>query len=88
VEALHALENGLIPDALQVLFSAKMTLSQLGCLDTLAKQLNELSHQKYLTSGLDLLMPCLCWSDGISCLSNLETKYKVGIMLTIVVVML
>jgi hypothetical protein len=33
-------------------------------------------------------VPHLCWSDGISSLSNLEAKYKVGIILTIVVVTL
>jgi hypothetical protein len=70
VEALHALENGLIPDALQVLFSAKITPSQLGHLDMLAKWLNELLRQNYLTSRLESLMPHLHWSDGISSLSK------------------
>ena len=88
VEALHALENGLMPDAIQVLFTAQMTPAQLGCLYVLAKALSVLPHQKYLSSGSELLMPRLWWSDGISSLTDMPAKYKVGIMLTLVVITL
>ena len=88
VEALHALENGLMPDAIQVLFTSEMTPAQLGQLDKLAKNLSALSRQKYLSSGAEPLMPRLRWSDGISSLSDMPAKYKVGIMFTIVVLTL
>jgi hypothetical protein len=88
VEALHALENGLIPDVLQVLFTADMTPAQLGRLDQLAKNLSALARQKYLSSGAEPLMPRLRWSDGISSLSDMPAKYKVGILFTIVVLTL
>jgi hypothetical protein len=89
VEALHELENGLIPDTIHVLFIVEMTPSQLARLDVLAKQLNRLLCQTYLSSGLEpLMLHHLCWSDSISSLSDLEAKYKVGIMLTIVVLTL
>jgi hypothetical protein len=88
VEALHALENGLIPDAIQVLFTSEMTPAQLGQLDQLAKNLGALTRQKYLSSGAKLLMPRLRWSDGISSLSDMPAKHKVGIMFTIVVITL
>ena len=88
VEALHALENGLIPDAIQVLFTAEMTPAQLGQLDQLAKNLSALARQKYFSSGAEPLMPRLRWSDGISSLSDMPAKYKVGIMFTLVVLTL
>jgi hypothetical protein len=88
VEALHALENGLIPDGLKILFVEEMTAAQLRRLDQLAKRLHNLPRQKYLTSGSEPLMPRLRWSDGISSLTDLEAKYKVGIMFTIVAITL
>ena len=82
VEALYALENGLIPDAIQVLFTAKMTPAQLGQLDQLAKNLSALDRQKDLCSGAEPLMPRLRWSDGISSLSDmLNTKWALCLLL-------
>ena len=57
-------------------------------MDKLAKQLGLLDPQHYLTAGSEPLMPRLRWSDGISSLSDLEAKYRDGIMLTIVVLTL
>jgi hypothetical protein len=88
VEPLHAVENGLIPDALQVLFTSEMTPRQCASLDGLAKSLSALSRQKYLSSGAEPLMPRLRWSDGVTSLSDMPAKYKVGIMCTIVVLSL
>jgi hypothetical protein len=88
VEALHALENGLMPDVIKVLFAEEMSPALLKRLDGLAKALNQVPRQRYLTSGAEPLMPRLRWSDGISSLTDLEAKYKVGIMLTIVVLTL
>jgi hypothetical protein len=88
VEALHALENGLMSDCLNILFYEEMTSGQRARLDVLAKKLGALDRQRYLTAGSEPLMPRLRWSDGISSLSDLEAKYRVGIMLTIVVLTL
>ncbi len=88
VEALHALENGLMSDCLNILFKEEMTPRQLEAMDKLAKKLSLLDRQRYLTAGSEPLMPRLRWADGISSLSDLEAKYRVGIMLTIVVLTL
>ena len=88
VEALHALENGLMPDVIKVLFVEEMSPALLKRLDGLAKALHRVARQRYLTSGSEPLMPRLRWSDGISSLTDLEAKYKVGIMLTVVVLTL
>jgi hypothetical protein len=88
VEALHAIENGLMPDAIQVLFTEEMTPAQLVRLDGLAKSLASLPRQKFLSSGAESLMPRLRWSDGITSLTDMPAKYKVGIMMTLVVITL
>jgi hypothetical protein len=88
VEALHAIENGLMPDAIQVLFTEEMTPAQLVRLDGLAKSLASLPRQKFLSSGAEPLMPRLRWSDGITSLTDMPAKYKVGIMMTLVVITL
>jgi hypothetical protein len=51
-------------------------------------RLTYLPCQRYASSGAELLMPRLLWKDGITSLSELTAKYKVGIMLTIVSVLL
>ena len=75
-------------NCLNILFKEEMTPRQLHKMDQLAKQLGLLDRQRYLTAGSEPLMPRLRWSDGISSLSDLEAKYRVGIMLTIVVLTL
>ena len=74
VEALHALENGLMLDAIQVLFTKEMTPAQLVRLDALAKLLASLPRQKFLSSGAEPLMPHLRWSDGITSLTDMPAK--------------
>jgi hypothetical protein len=88
VEALHALENGLMSGCLDILFKEEMTPRQLDQMDKLAKKLGLLDHQCYLMSGSEPLIPGLRWSNGILSLSDLEATYRVGIMLTIVVLTL
>jgi hypothetical protein len=88
VEALHALENGLMSDCLNILFFEEMNGGQRAHLDTLAKKLATLDPQRYLTTGSEPLMLWLQWSDKIASLSDLEAKYRAGIMLTIVVLTL
>jgi hypothetical protein len=88
VEALHAFENGLIPDALHILFDEEMYPAQLRELDRLVIEISRGARQKYFTSGSNPEMPRLRWLDGITNLSDLEAKYKVGIMLTVVIITL
>ena len=57
VEALHALENGLMSDCFNKLFKEEMTPCQLDQMDKLAKQLGLLDRQRYLTAGSEPLMP-------------------------------
>jgi hypothetical protein len=88
VEPLHALENGLITDCVQILFEEEMTPKQKCELDLLVCRLTYLPCQRYASSGAEPLMPCLLWKDGVTSLSKLTAKYKVGIMFTIVTVSL
>ncbi len=88
VEPLHALENGLITDCVRILFEEEMTPKQKRDLDFLVRRLANLPRQRYASSGAEPLMPRLLWKDGITSLSELTAKYKVGIMFTIVIVSL
>ena len=88
VEPLHALENGLITDCVRILFEEEMTTKQKSQLDVLVRRLTRLPRQRYASSGAEPSMPRLLWKDGITSLSKLTAKYKVGIMFTIVTVSL
>jgi hypothetical protein len=86
VEPLHALENGLITDCVRILFEEEMTTKQKRRLDLLVRRLAYLPRQRFASSGAEPLMPRLLWKDGITSLSKITAKYKVGIMFTIVTV--
>ena len=88
VEPLHAIENGIILNCLEILFSKIKTPTKLGELDDLAKKLTELPRQGYVSSGADKDMPRLLWKDGVTKLTKLSASDKVGIMFTIVVISL
>jgi hypothetical protein len=88
VEPLHALENGLITDCVQILFEEEMTTKQKRQLDIFVRRSALLPRQRYVSSGAESLMPRLLWKDGITSLSKITAKYKVGIMFTIVTVSL
>ncbi len=88
VEPLHALENGLITDCVRILFEEEMTTKQKRQLDVLVRRLTRLPRQRFASSGAEPSMPRLLWKDGITSLSELTAKYKVGIMFTIVTVSL
>jgi hypothetical protein len=85
---LHALENGLIAECVRILFDEEMTTKQKRRLDLLVRRLAYLPRQRYGSSGAEPLMPRLLWKDGITSLSEITAKYKVGIMFTIVTVSL
>jgi hypothetical protein len=61
-----------------------MTPKQKHELDLLVCRLSYLPCQRYASSGAEPLMPRLLWKDGITSLSELTAKYKVGIMFTTV----
>jgi hypothetical protein len=91
VEPFHALANGLITDCVQILFEEEMTTKQKRPLDLLVRCLAflpRLPRQRYVLSGAEPLMPHLLWKDGITSLSGITAKYKVGIMFTIVMLSL
>jgi hypothetical protein len=88
VKPLHALENGLITDCVQIFFEEEMNPKQKHELDFLVRRLAHMPRQCYALSGVKPLMPRLLWKDGITSLSELTAKYKIGIMFTIVTVSL
>jgi len=88
IEPLHALENGLMQDILDVLFKEYIVGRKKFELDLLAKQLITFDCQYYVSSGAQKEMPTLLWKNGITSLSFLKANDKVGLMLTIVVLSL
>ena len=88
VEPLHAIENGIILNCLEILFSKIKTPTKLGELDDLAKKLTHLPRQRYVSFGADKDMPRLLWKDGITKMTKISASDKVGIMFTIVVILL
>ena len=85
VEPLHALENGIIPQCLSVLFKEEMMPINRQTLDVFIRTLTWEPTQKYLTSGTEKEMPRLLWKDGVTNLAELTAKAKLGIMFSIVV---
>jgi hypothetical protein len=88
IEPLHSIENGIIPDCLTILFKDEMSSSQKPQLDSIVRRLSLLPRQRFASSGAETSMPRLLWKDGVTSLTDLSAKLKVGIMFTIVVVSL
>ena len=88
VEALHALDNGIINNCVKVLFARIGNSDNLAELDKLAKKLTSLPRQKSVSSGADKDMPRLLWKEGITAMTGISASYRVGIMLTIMVLSL
>ena len=88
IEPLHSLENGIIPDCLTILFKDVMRPAHKAELDSLVRRLTLLPRQRFASSGTEPGMPRLLWKDGVTSLTDLAAKLKVGIMFTIVVVSL
>jgi hypothetical protein len=57
-------------------------------LDSLVRRLTLLPRQRFANSGTEPGMPRLLWKDGVTSLTDLSTKLKVGIMFKLVVVSL
>jgi hypothetical protein len=88
IEPLHSLENGIIPDCLTFLFKDKMSPTLKAELDSLVRRLMLLPRQRFANSGTEPGMPRLLWKDGVTSLTDLSAKLKVGIMFTLVIVSL
>jgi hypothetical protein len=88
IEPLHALENGIIPDCLTILFKDERRPALKGELESLVRHLTFYPRQRFASSGSDPCMPRLLWKDGITSMTNIFAKLKGGIMFTIVVVSL
>ena len=87
-EPLHALEIGIMKDSLSILINDILTNAPSAELDLLAQKMCKWPRQRYLSSGSDSGMPRLLWNHGISTLTHLSGKDRVGIMLTIIVISL
>jgi hypothetical protein len=77
-EGLHALEVGLVPYMLQILFD-ELSKSAKEELDTLVKQLVKHPKQHGYTS-----FPCLVWQEGITGGTQLTGDQRIGKMFAIV----
>ena len=88
IEPLHSIENGIIPDCLTILFKEEMRAAHKAQLDSIVRRLTRLPRQRFASSGSEPCMPRLLWKDGVTSLTDLPAKLKVGIMFTIFVVSL
>jgi len=88
-EGLHSLELGLITDCLRILFQEDLKPAKCARLDSMTMAIAQgWERQRGLSSGADGSMPRLLWNDGITNLSQMNAKYKVGMMFTVVIIAL
>ena len=87
-EWLHALDNGLIEHCLNDLNKHKLTSYQREKLDEIVKAFTEMPRQHLMTANSNSDFPRLIWKNGISTLTDITADYKVGMLLTFVVVSL
>lgn len=87
-EWLHALDNGLIEYCLHVLYEELLSVSQCTELDNIVKWLTKLPQQRLMSANLNSCFPRLLWKSGIMELTDITADYKVGMMLTVIVVSL
>jgi hypothetical protein len=85
VEALHALENGLIKQCLQILFRDLLSKTGRIRLDKLVKEFLGWGRQHFLSAGTQKDMPRLLFKDGVSKLTDITAATNVGVMLAVVV---
>jgi hypothetical protein len=88
VEALHAVEGGLVDQVLTILFKEDLKPARCGDLDRLASQMCDWERQYYLHAGSDKDLPRTLFKDGVTSLSKISHSYVVGMMLTIVIITL
>ena len=88
VEALHAIENGIINNCIKVLYDKIGNSDELGNLDKIARKITFLARQKCASNGADKTMPRLLWKEGITGMTNISASYRVGVIFTIVVISL
>lgn len=88
VEALHAVEGGLMKYVAKILYEVDLKKSMCGQLDILVSGMCQLDRQYFMASGGNKKMPRLLFKDGVTSLANLPCSHVVGVLLTIVVVSL
>ena len=79
VEGLHALENGLIKDALNEIFQTILSSQQVKELDAIVQSWGQLPKQQQLKSKHNEF-PRLLFLDGISTLTDTTAAHKVGML--------
>jgi hypothetical protein len=87
-EWLHALDNGIIEHCLRVLIEEKLSLEQNTELDELVQGMTKWPRQRSMSSDSNSSFPRLLWKNGITKLTELTADYKVGRLLTVVVISL
>ena len=88
VEPLHSLENGIIKYIISVIFWEMLFVSGCATLDYLVQKLVYRPRQKFASSGGVIEYPRILWKNGVSNLKDLDAKYRVGILFTLVIVSL
>ena len=79
VEGLHALENGLIKDALTEIFHTILSSQQVKELDAIVQGWSQLPKQQFM-KGKANEFPRLVFNDGVSTLTDTTAAHKVGIL--------
>ena len=87
-EWLHALDNGLIEHCLHELYTVTLSNERAVAMDKLVKQFLQMPRQRLMSSDSNSAFPRLLWKNGITRLTDVTADYKVGMLLTIIVVSL
>ena len=85
VEALHALEGGLMIDVLTILFKVDLKPLMQARLDALAVQMTKWDKQHFMTAGTNPDMPRTLFKDGVTRLTKLAHTHYVGILLVVTI---
>ena len=84
IEWLHSLDNGLIKYALNILYKERLSTKHNAKLDRLVRLFVKMPRQRLMHGGAEETMPRMLWQDGITSLTEIQAKQKVGMMLTVV----
>ena len=90
IEPLHALENGIFPACLDILFNQELTgvrgVYPKPELDRLCEAIFDLPRQRLISGGQEKAMPRMLWKEGVTGLAKVTANHKVGMMLIILMI--
>jgi hypothetical protein len=68
-----------------MLFDEYLKPQRCALLDELAQKMTKLPKQRFASSGAVIDYSRVLWKEGITTLTDLEAKYRVGVLFTVVI---